>query len=251
VAGHVRELGLIVQIQQLSPTVSLADALDSAAQEGLLYAVIITSQHEMHRSVTLTILHGRNPQEHKNMPLEDALSLVSKDFDHFMLSGRRAGGLRRLAPPPAAPDVSHLLGKAASGASLSSSELSAVISALQKQKQDDNIASSSHNVTENVMETDTPEDIQRQQADLQAKILNLLGSSAVVPSSSPTSASAVSKPVGGSYGSLSGRGAGSVGYPQQSGYTGKGYGSYGGGGGAQSDGYGRGGRAYGGYGGYQ
>ena len=79
------------------------------------------------------------------MPLEDALSLVSKDFDHFMLSGRRAGGLRRLAPPPAAPDVSHLLGKAASGASLSSSELSAVISALQKQKQDDNIASSSHN----------------------------------------------------------------------------------------------------------
>ena len=62
VAGHVRELGLIVQIQQLSPTVSLADALDSAAQEGLLYAVIITSQHEMHRSVTLTILHGRNPQ---------------------------------------------------------------------------------------------------------------------------------------------------------------------------------------------
>jgi hypothetical protein len=79
------------------------------------------------------------------MPLEDALSLVSKDFDHFVLSGRRAGGLRRLAPPPAAPDVPHLLGKAASGASLSSLELSAVISALQKQKQDDNIASSSHN----------------------------------------------------------------------------------------------------------
>jgi uncharacterized membrane protein YgcG len=257
VAGHVRELGLIVQIQQLSPTVSLADALDSAAQEGLLYAIIITSQHEMHRSVTLTILHGRNPQEHKNMPLEDALSLVSKDFDHFVLSGRRAGGLRRLAPPPAAPDVPHLLGKAASGASLSSLELSAVISALQKQKQDDNIASSSHNVTEKVMETDTPEDIQRQQADLQAKILNLLGSSAVVPST-PTSASAVSKPVGvgsgGSYESFSGRGAGSVGYPQQSGYTGRGYGSYGGGGGGgggQSDGYGRGGRSYGAYGGYQ
>lgn len=46
----------------LSPTVSLADALDDAAQRGLLYAMIITSQHEMHRSVTLTILHGRNPQ---------------------------------------------------------------------------------------------------------------------------------------------------------------------------------------------
>lgn len=62
VAARVREIGVVVEIQQLSPTVSLADALDSAAQRGLLYAVIITSQHEMHRSVTLTILHGHNPQ---------------------------------------------------------------------------------------------------------------------------------------------------------------------------------------------
>ena len=62
VSTRVRELGLTVDTEQLSPTVSLADALDSAAQEGLLYAVIITSQHEMHSSVTLTILHGRNPQ---------------------------------------------------------------------------------------------------------------------------------------------------------------------------------------------
>lgn len=81
------------------------------------------------------------------MPLDDALSLVSKDFDHYMLSGRPAMGPRRSAPPPApAPDISHLLGKAASGASLSSTELSAVISALQKQRQDDDMASSSsHN----------------------------------------------------------------------------------------------------------
>lgn len=55
-------LGLNVETVQLSPTVSLADALDNAAQRGLLYAVIITSQHEMHRSLTITILHGRNPQ---------------------------------------------------------------------------------------------------------------------------------------------------------------------------------------------
>ena len=51
-----------VEVSILSPTVSLSDALDSAAQRGLLYCVIITSQHELHRSVTLTILHGRNPQ---------------------------------------------------------------------------------------------------------------------------------------------------------------------------------------------
>ena len=60
--GRMEGIGVRVEIATLSPTVSLADALDSAAQRGLLYCVIITSQHEIHRSVTLTILHGRNPQ---------------------------------------------------------------------------------------------------------------------------------------------------------------------------------------------
>ena len=60
--SQVERMGLSVEMVHLSPTVSLADALDDAAQRGLLYAVIITSQHEAHRSVTLTILHGRNPQ---------------------------------------------------------------------------------------------------------------------------------------------------------------------------------------------
>lgn len=66
------------------------------------------------------------------------------------------------------------------------------------------------------LETNTPEDIQRQQADLQAKILSLLGSSAVVPSSSPSTSAAPPKPtpLPGSYSSPIGSGA--VSYPQQS-----------------------------------
>lgn len=62
IRSRVEYLRLIVNTVQLSPTVSLADALDAAANRGLLYAMIVTSQHELHRSVTLTILHGRNPQ---------------------------------------------------------------------------------------------------------------------------------------------------------------------------------------------
>ena len=57
VRSRIESMDLVVETVHLSPTVSLADA-----QRGLLYAMIITSQHEMHRSVTLTILHGRNPQ---------------------------------------------------------------------------------------------------------------------------------------------------------------------------------------------
>lgn len=59
---RVECLNLVVDMIHLGPTVSLADALDAAANRGLLYAIIVTSQHELHRSVTLTILHGRNPQ---------------------------------------------------------------------------------------------------------------------------------------------------------------------------------------------
>ena len=62
VRSRIQSMGLKVEMAHLSPTVSLADALDDAAQRGLLYAMIITSQHEIHRSATLTILHGRNPQ---------------------------------------------------------------------------------------------------------------------------------------------------------------------------------------------
>ena len=75
------------------------------------------------------------------MPLEDALSLISKDFDHYMMSGRASAATRK---PAASSDVPHLLGKAASGASLSSNELTAVISALQKQKQRDEMATTVH-----------------------------------------------------------------------------------------------------------
>ena len=115
------------------------------------------------------------------------------------------------------------------------------------------------------LETNNPEDIQRQQADLQAKILSLLGSSAVVPSSGPSSSSsssaaaATGRSLSTNYDSTprgmtsSGGGGGGVSYPQHSysssssGYH-SGYGSssldtknsgtYGGGGGGGEGGYG-------------
>lgn len=62
VRQQVESLGVLVEIRQLSPTMSLVHALSSASTRGCLYTIIITSQHETHRSVTLTILHGRNPQ---------------------------------------------------------------------------------------------------------------------------------------------------------------------------------------------
>ena len=71
-------------------------------------------------------------EEHKNMPLEDALALIHKDFEHYSMSVKEGRAPAR--KPPVSGDISQLLGKAASGGALSSGELSTVISALQKQK---------------------------------------------------------------------------------------------------------------------
>lgn len=62
VQSRVESLGVLVDIIQLNPSVSLVEALNSAARRGLLYTIIVTAQHMQHQSVTLTILHGRNPQ---------------------------------------------------------------------------------------------------------------------------------------------------------------------------------------------
>ena len=69
--------------------------------------------------------------EHKNMPLEDALGLVDRDFDRYM-QALRAG---RIPPRRRKNDVSGLLTQAASGEQLSANQLQQVIEALQKQKQ--------------------------------------------------------------------------------------------------------------------
>ena len=77
----------------------VAESLDRAVRRNLLYAIIILPQHEQHNSITLTILHGRNPQEHKNMPLEDSLCLINIDHQKYEEAIRD-----RIIQPRDAPD---------------------------------------------------------------------------------------------------------------------------------------------------
>jgi hypothetical protein len=50
--------GLVVECAHLPETVPLLDELDDASKRGVLFGIIISSQHEVHRSVTVHILHG-------------------------------------------------------------------------------------------------------------------------------------------------------------------------------------------------
>ena len=94
------------------------------------------------------------------------------------------------------------------------------------------------------VDTNTPEDIQRQQADLQAKILSLLGSSAVVPSSSGPPAKPGPHRPPDNYGLSSSHGGSAVSYPQQSHPNSSGYASSYGSSAEGNSGYGA---SYGGY----
>lgn len=56
--------------------------LSNIANRGSLFAVIISTEHKQNNSVTLNILYGV-PSEHRNMPLEDALALIFRNYQHL------------------------------------------------------------------------------------------------------------------------------------------------------------------------
>lgn len=56
--------------------------LSNIANRGSLFAVIISTEHKKNNSVTLNILYGV-PSEHRNMPLEDALTLIFRNYQHL------------------------------------------------------------------------------------------------------------------------------------------------------------------------
>ncbi len=58
VEKKLKSHGLVVECAHLPETVPLLDELEDASKRGVLFGIIISSQHEVHRSVTVHILHG-------------------------------------------------------------------------------------------------------------------------------------------------------------------------------------------------
>ncbi|XP_043946179.1 nuclear receptor coactivator 5 isoform X1 [Protopterus annectens] len=94
VGRKVRDLGMVVDLIFLNTEVSLTQALEDVGRGGTPFAIVITQQHQVHRSCTVNILFG-TPQvpkgsqmshsfvEHRNMPLADAMVLVARTFDRY------------------------------------------------------------------------------------------------------------------------------------------------------------------------
>lgn len=56
--------------------------LSNIANRGALFAIIINIANREMRSLTVNVLYGI-PAEHRNMPLEDALELISRNFEQL------------------------------------------------------------------------------------------------------------------------------------------------------------------------
>ncbi|KAF5896304.1 nuclear receptor coactivator 5-like isoform X1, partial [Clarias magur] len=87
VGRKVRDLGMVVDLIFLNTEVSLTQALEDVSRARTPFAIIITQQHELHRSCTVNILFG-TPQEHRNMPMQDAMVLVAHNYDTFKVENR-------------------------------------------------------------------------------------------------------------------------------------------------------------------
>ncbi|XP_015108428.1 uncharacterized protein LOC107035506 [Diachasma alloeum] len=87
IEARLKKLGLTVDLLFPNEEVSLSRVLGNIANRGCLYAVVVVPINLEHHSLTLNILHGL-PQEHRNMPVEDALNLISRDFSNYKSGGR-------------------------------------------------------------------------------------------------------------------------------------------------------------------
>ncbi|KAI5697787.1 hypothetical protein M8J75_015635 [Diaphorina citri] len=85
----LKKIQLAVDLLFPKEDVPLDKVLGNISSRGTLYAIVVMHQHEQRRSMTLHILHGV-PQEHRNIPVEDALELVQKNFQSYKKGDKNA-----------------------------------------------------------------------------------------------------------------------------------------------------------------
>lgn len=157
IENRLKRLGIVVDLLFPMEDVPIGKVLGNIASRGCLYAILVMPMNLEHRSLTLTILHGL-PQEHRNMPIEDALQLLSRNFQEVQRGG-----------PSGREAVYALLGQLADGRSLTVLQYNKVIEYLQERRD--------HQVKLELGESSTAPvtaTTNKTQVELQQRIMNIL-----------------------------------------------------------------------------
>ncbi|XP_012528760.1 translation initiation factor IF-2 isoform X2 [Monomorium pharaonis] len=193
---RLKQVGLMVDLLFPNEDVPLGRVLGNIASRGCLYAVVITPVNLEHHSLTLNILHGL-PQEHRNMPVEDAISLISRDFTNYKAGGRSVPLNTPLASERHPDAIQVLLNMLADNRQLTVLQYDRVIKYLDM-KREEQVQVELGDAKDLPVKTPIASVNDPKQAELQTRILNILNSSKNTPSTTaepspvppPTSTSA-------------------------------------------------------------
>lgn len=193
-------LGMLVDMVFPKDGAFVSQIVDDITRRGSLFAIVISQQHEAHNSVTLNLLQG-NPQEHRNMPLDDAVKLIAHNFYEFIQSRKEkmdrerseAGPYGGYLPPDR--ETQYLLNQLADGRFLTVAELDRVIGYLRERKDQLSgvktpttasaaVAAAAATTTTSTTTQNNDQSIALKQQELQQKIFSIIGQTPnkVIPS---------------------------------------------------------------------
>ncbi|RZC39543.1 uncharacterized protein BDFB_003984 [Asbolus verrucosus] len=173
---RLKTLGLIVDLLFPNEDVPIGRVLANISSRGCLYAILIMPQNEEHRSLTLNILHGI-PQEHRNMPIEDALVLITRNFDAYMRGEKPSnetlgpGGVLNISDRHPT-SMQLLLNLLAENRQITTVQYDKLLKYLQERRE----LQHQHEVAEGVDQES--QESNSKQAELQSRIMNILNKAA-------------------------------------------------------------------------
>ncbi|KAL0113119.1 hypothetical protein PUN28_012377 [Cardiocondyla obscurior] len=176
---RLKQIGLMVDLLFPNEDVPLGRVLGNIASRGCLYAVVVTPVNQEHHSLTLNILHGL-PQEHRNMPVEDAINLISRDFANYKAGGRSVPLNTPLANERHPDAIQVLLNMLADNHQLTVLQYDRVIKYLEM-KREEQVQVELGDAKDLPVKTPLTPVNDPKQAELQTRILNILNSSKNAP----------------------------------------------------------------------
>ncbi|XP_057652609.1 nuclear receptor coactivator 5 isoform X1 [Diorhabda carinulata] len=162
--------GMLVDLLFPNEDVPIGKVLANISSRGCLYAILVMPVNEEHRSLTLNILHGI-PQEHRNMPIDDAMILISRDFEAYMKGDRVPVDPNHMTLNDRHPaQMQMLLSLLSENRQITSIQYDKLIVYLQERR----ALQKEYEIEQGLTPTEEPD---AKQAELQNRIMNILNKS--------------------------------------------------------------------------
>lgn len=108
IESRLKRNGLTVDLLFPNDDVPIGKVLSNIASRGSYYAILITPENQERNSITVNVLYGI-PAEHRNMPTDDAILFICKDFEEKVRAEQEKAAKYRAAMGPSGPVNPHMM----------------------------------------------------------------------------------------------------------------------------------------------